>query len=307
MGTITGPGVTWWDTFNTLLDPSSLFSYSGSGFTFNNPLRYKGWTDWTMTDNTNLVAGSGISKYVKQTSVQQYSQKIVQVGSTSNNKFTCIFIYRQPQAADYRTIVQWQSNDLGFYVEANGNITMKSSNTNYTTSGLAMTDNSWRHYVFTRSGTAATMYVNGSLFTTFTGLSDQDLSARASAGKTVWKGERGQAPSMVTHKFDFDSNQKSGEDYEGDRNNKNVINALIMQGSTLINVPLEGGLKSIVGKVINLELPSETGDGPAKKSTHGGKHLVIAQGEYLNVGDSGMMGTAAIQTSSGGQQGSVID
>ena len=177
MGTITGPGVTWWDTFNTLLDPSSLFSYSGSGFTFNNPLRYKGWTDWTMTDNTNLVAGSGISKYVKQTSVQQYTQKIVQVGSTASNKFTCIFIYRQPQAADYRTIVQWKSNDLGFYVEANGNITMKSSNTNYTTSGLAMTDDRWRHYVFTRSGTAATMYVNGSLFTTFTGLSANNNSA----------------------------------------------------------------------------------------------------------------------------------
>ena len=177
MGTITGPGVTWWDTFNTLLDPSSLFSYSGSGFTFNNPLRYKGWSDWTMTNDTNLVAGSGISKYVKQISVQQYTQKIVQVGSTASNKFTCIFIYRQPQAADYRTIVQWQSNDLGFYVEANGNITMKSSNTNYTTSGLAMTDNSWRHYVFTRSGTAATMYVNGSLFTTFTGLSANNNSA----------------------------------------------------------------------------------------------------------------------------------
>ena len=177
MGTITGPGVTWWDTFNTLLDPSSLFSYSGSGFTLSNPLRYKGWSDWTMTNDTNLVAGSGISKYVKQTSVQQYTQKIVQVGNTSSNKFTCIFIYRQPQAADYRTIVQWQSNDLGFYVEANGNITMKSSNTNYTTSGLAMTDDRWRHYVFTRSGTAATMYVNGSLFTTFTGLSANNNSA----------------------------------------------------------------------------------------------------------------------------------
>jgi hypothetical protein len=171
MGTVTGPGVSWWDSFITLFDPSSILSYSGSGFTFSNPFRYKGWTDWTMTDNTNLVAGSGISKYVKQTSVQQYSQKIVQVGSTSSNKFTCIFIYRQPQAADYRTIVQWQSNDLGFYVEANGNITFKSSNTNYTTSGLAMTDDRWRHYVFTRSGTAATMYINGSLFTTFTGLS----------------------------------------------------------------------------------------------------------------------------------------
>lgn len=177
MGTVSGPGVSWWDNFDTLLDPSSSISYTGSGFTFSNPLIYKGFSNWTMTDNTNLIAGSGISKYVKQTSVSQFQQKIVQVGNQSSNSFTCIFIYRQPQAADYRTIVQWQSNDLGFYVEANGNITMKSSNTNYTTSGLAMTDNSWRHYTFTRSGTAATMYVNGSLFTTFTGLSANQNSA----------------------------------------------------------------------------------------------------------------------------------
>ncbi len=177
MGTVSGPGVSWWDNFDTLLDPSSSISYTGSGFTFSNPLIYKGFSNWTMTDNTNLIAGSGISKYVKQTSVQQFTQKITQTGNQSSNSFTCIFIYRQPQAADYRTIIQWQSNDLGFYVEANGNITMKSSNTNYTTSGLAMTDNSWRHYTFTRSGTAATMYVNGSLFTTFTGLSANQNSA----------------------------------------------------------------------------------------------------------------------------------
>lgn len=177
MATQTGPGVFWWDTFDTLFDPSSLISYPGSGLILYNPLRYSGFSDWTMTDNTNLVAGSGISKYVKQTSVQQYTQKITQTGSQSSNTWTCIFIYRQPQAADYRTIVQWQSNDLGFYTEANGNITMKSSNTNYTTSGLALTDNSWRHYVFTRSGTAATMYVNGNLFTTFTGLSNNSSSA----------------------------------------------------------------------------------------------------------------------------------
>ena len=177
MATQTGPGVFWWDTFDTLFDPSSLISYPGSGLILYNPLRYSGFSDWTMTDNTNLVAGSGISKYVKQTSVQQFTQKITQTGSQSSNTWTCIFIYRQPQAADYRTIVQWQSNDLGFYTEANGNITMKSSNTNYTTSGLALTDNSWRHYVFTRSGTAATMYVNGNLFTTFTGLSNNSSSA----------------------------------------------------------------------------------------------------------------------------------
>jgi hypothetical protein len=178
MGTVSGPGVSWWDSFETLLDPSSIISYSGSGFTFSNPFKFKGFSDWTMGEaSTNMIAGSGISKYVKQTSVQQFSQRLVQVGNQSSNLFTCIFIYRQPQAADYRTIIQWQSNDFGFYVEANGNITMKSSNTNYTTSGLAMTDDRWRHYVFTRSGTAATMYVNGSLFTTFTGLSAGQNSA----------------------------------------------------------------------------------------------------------------------------------
>ena len=178
MGTVTGPGVSWWDSFDTFLDPSSNLFYSGSGFTFTNPGKYKGWSDWTMGEaSTNMIAGSGISKYVKQTSVQQFSQRIVQVGSESSDKFTFIFIYRQPQAADYRTIIQWQSNNLAYYVLANGEITMKHQNVDFTTSGLAMTDNAWRHYTYTRSGTAATMYVNGSLFTTFTGISANNTSA----------------------------------------------------------------------------------------------------------------------------------
>ena len=177
MGTVTGPAVSWWENFNTLFDPSSSISYSGSGFTFTNPLKYKGWTDWTMSDNTNLVAGLGISKYVKQTSKQQFSQRIVQVGNTSNNKFTFIMIYRQPSAAENSTIIQWQSNDLSFYGLTNGEITLRHNNVDFTTSGLGMTDNVWRHYAFTRSGTAATVYVNGNLFTTFTGLSANNNSA----------------------------------------------------------------------------------------------------------------------------------
>jgi hypothetical protein len=172
------------------------------------------------------------------------------------------------------------------------------------------TDNALNHQSPTRQrgGTPNTGFDWASMSYVRPTAADYDLTARAAAGKTTWRGDKGHdAASMVNHKFDFDKNQKSGEDYEGDRNNKNAIAAIIMQGSTLINVPLEGGLKSVVGKIVNLELPAETGDGPAKKSTSGGKHLVIAQGEYLNVGDSGMMGTAAIQTSSGGLQGSVID
>jgi hypothetical protein len=31
MGTVTGPGVSWWDTFDTILDPSSSLSYPGTG------------------------------------------------------------------------------------------------------------------------------------------------------------------------------------------------------------------------------------------------------------------------------------
>ena len=177
MGTVTGPGVSWWDSFDTILDPSSNLLYSGSGFTFSNPLKYAGWSDWTMTDNTNLIAGSGISKYVKQTSKNQFQQKIVQVGNSSSDKFTFIMIYRQPSAAEYSTIVQIQSNNLSFFGLTNGEITMKHNNVDFTTSGLAMTDNTWRHYAFTRSGTAATMYVNGNSFTTFTGLAANTNSA----------------------------------------------------------------------------------------------------------------------------------
>jgi hypothetical protein len=177
MGTITGPGVFWWDTFNTLFDPSSPLSYSGSGFTFDNPIKYKGWTDWTMTDNTNLISGSGISKYVKQITKQQFSQRLVQVANSGSDKYTFIMIYRQPTAAAYSNIVQWNSNNLVYAGLNNGEIEMKHHNVSFITSGLAMTDDRWRHYVFTRSGTAATMYVNGSLFTTFTGLSGNVTNA----------------------------------------------------------------------------------------------------------------------------------
>jgi hypothetical protein len=177
MGTVSGPGVSWWDSFDTILDPSSNLLYSGSGFTFSNPGKYKGWSDWTSTSLVNLVAGSGISKYVKQTSKQQFSQRIEQVGSESSDKFTFIFFYKVAQTGTDSTIIQWQSNQLAFYQSAAGDITMKLQNVDFTTSGLAMTDDRWKHYVFTRSGTAATMYVNSSLFTTFTGLSSQGVSA----------------------------------------------------------------------------------------------------------------------------------
>jgi hypothetical protein len=177
MGTITGPGVSWWDSFDNLLDPSSNILYVGSGFTFSNPLKFKGYSDWTMTNNTNLIAGSGISKYVKQTSKQQFSQRIEQVGNDSSDKYTLFFSYKVAQTGTDSTIMQIQSNVLTFGHSAAGQMTMRHHNVDFTTSGLGMTDDVWRHYAFTRSGTAATMYVNGSVFTTFTGLSASSTGA----------------------------------------------------------------------------------------------------------------------------------
>jgi len=178
MGTVTGPGVSWWDTFDTILDPSSSLFFSGTGFTLTNPLRFVGgFSDWTMTDNTNLIAGTGISKYVKQTSKQQFSQRIVQVGNDSSDKFTFIFFYKVAQTGTDSTIIQWNSNNLTFGHSGSGQITMRHQNVDFSTTGLGMTDNNWKHYVFIRSGTAATMFVNGSLFTTFTGLSANNSSA----------------------------------------------------------------------------------------------------------------------------------
>lgn len=158
-----------------------------------------------------------------------------------------------------------------------------------------------------RGGTANSGFDWASLTYKAPSATDYDLAGRSTAGKTYWKGDKSPGASMVNHKFNYDSNQKSVEDFEGDIANKNVMSAIMMQGSTLINVPLEGGLMSVVGKGITLNIPSEMGSGETKMSTYGGQHLVIAQGEYINNTDTGMMGTAAIQTVSGGQQGSVID
>jgi len=177
MGVKGGPNVPYWETFDTILDPSSNILYPGTGFTFTNPLAISGSSDWTMTDNTNLIAGSGVSKYVKQTSKQQFSQRIVQTAGTGSDKYTFFFTYKVAKTGTDSTIIQWNSNNLTYSHSAAGEMTMRHHNVDFTTSGLAMTDDVWRHYAFTRSGTAATMYVNGSLFTTFTGLSGNNSNA----------------------------------------------------------------------------------------------------------------------------------
>jgi hypothetical protein len=177
MGVKGGPNIPFWDSFNTILDPSSNILYPGFGFTFSNPLGFKSASDWTMTDNTNLIAGIGVSRYVKQTSKQQFTQRVVQVLSGSSDKYTLFFSYKVAKTGTDSTIMQINSNNLTFTHSAAGEMTMRHHNVDFPTSGLGMTDDVWRMYAFTRSGTAATMYVNGSIFTTFSGLSANTTSA----------------------------------------------------------------------------------------------------------------------------------
>jgi len=164
MGTVSGPGVSWWDSFYTLLDPSSNLLYPGTGFTFSNPLIFKRYSDWTMTDNTNLITGTGISKYVKQTSKSQFTQKITQTDSyatPTTTSWSMIMIIQVPSNATDGTLIQVQSNSLSFGYTAQGELQYNNAGTVYTTSGLGLTDNRWRHIVVTRSGTAVSYYING--------------------------------------------------------------------------------------------------------------------------------------------------
>lgn len=135
---------------------------------------------------------------------------------------------------------------------------------------------------------------------------DYDTSTVATPGKTTWKGEPTSTAGTVNHKFNYDSNQKLSEDFEVDVANKNLIRSLVMQGSTLVNVPLEGGLQSYVGKGAFLDIPVNMGDADGATGLNAGQHLVIAQGEYIFQDKKGFNGLAAIQTSSGGKQGSLI-
>ena len=157
MGVKGGPNIPNWDTFDTMLDPSSIFSYPGTGFTFTNPLRQNaGASDWTMDAGlNNLVAGTGISKYVQQLSSTIYSHYM---------------IYKVSYNLDYSNAIQWnsfQGTNIGN--NANGTMYFQYNGTTYNASGMAVTDGVWRHYAFILSGTACTMYINGEYSFTFSG------------------------------------------------------------------------------------------------------------------------------------------
>jgi len=135
---------------------------------------------------------------------------------------------------------------------------------------------------------------------------DYDPQSLSTPGKSVWRGGSSTAPGTVNHRFGYDSNQKMNVDYEADIANRNLIKSMIMQGSTLVNVPLEGGMNSYVGGGCYLDILSDIGEFDRNSSLYGGQHLVIAQGEYIFQDGNGLLGIAALQTASGGKQGSLV-
>lgn len=121
-------------------------------------------------------------------------------------------------------------------------------------------------------------------------------------GKTEWKGPTAPSATMTNHKFNYDPNQKKQEDFEGDVANRNIRTAMALQGSMTVNLPMEGGMKCSVGKGCHLDIPSENGPTGEGKSSAGGQHLVLAQGEYIFMGDGGLTGTVSLHTASGGKK-----
>ena len=111
MGTVSGPNLPNWQTFDTMLDPSSTASYPGTGFTLFNPLiQNAGASNWTMDAGlNNLVAGTGISKYVQQLSRQAFSQRITQSMSKQSTIYSFYMIYKVSYTADVSVAIQWNS------------------------------------------------------------------------------------------------------------------------------------------------------------------------------------------------------
>ena len=131
-----------------------------------------------------------------------------------------------------------------------------------------------------------------------------DPNDRKTPGTTAWKGDKSKAPSIVNHKFNYDGNQKSSENFEHDKARQNIMAAITSQGSMTVNIPLEGGIEAKLGKGCNIDMPGEVGTGNYAKSSSAGAHAVLAIGHYLSLGDTGVAAYASLQLASGGKQGS---
>lgn len=93
-----------------------------------------------------------------------------------------------------------------------------------------------------------------------------------------------------------------GSDLETKSANRRIKD-IVQQGLVRVNVPIGGGLTTTVGKGINLDIGSESGLENASKSPDAGRALITASTDYIHMGDNGLTGWTAIDSSTGGRQG----
>lgn len=80
------------------------------------------------------------------------------------------------------------------------------------------------------------------------------------------------------------------------------IKDIVQQGLVRVNVPIGGGLQTTVGKGINLNIGTESGMSSATRSPDAGRALITASTDYIHMGDQGLTGWTAIDSSTGGRQ-----
>lgn len=114
-----------------------------------------------------------------------------------------------------------------------------------------------------------------------------------------------QKPATTNYNRTWDANQ--GDDPGGQgldaKSAERRMKDMLAQGLVRVNVPIAGGLSTTVGKGINLNIPTESGMQNATTSPDGGRALITASTDYIFLGDRGMTGYTAIDSSSGGRQG----
>lgn len=77
---------------------------------------------------------------------------------------------------------------------------------------------------------------------------------------------------------------------------------IVQQGLVRVNVPIGGGLTTTVGKGINLDIGTESGLSSPTPSKDAGRGLITASTDYIHMGDNGLTGWTAIDSSTGGRQ-----
>ena len=129
---------------------------------------------------------------------------------------------------------------------------------------------------------------------------ESKVPERRTPGKTTTKYQVANT-SSINYRFSHDTKQND------DGGAKNIdskaaekrMRDMVTQGSMKMNVPLGGGLQVMVGKGLNTQLNNESGG--RGKSRDGGRAFIIATTDRIFMGDAGIQGMTAIQTSSGGR------